>query len=108
MSSLVSVRDFAGCGDVAWKDGAEVDRESGMEGDSTGNFRVFCRVKVRTGDEHGEPVNRDGRSNAHRQSIEKVRSPANGFRPGMWRGRLLSLFESMQDLRKGGNHVGVP
>ena len=37
VSSLVPIRDFANRGNVAWKDGAEMDGESGMERDPAGN-----------------------------------------------------------------------
>ena len=54
MSSLVSIRNPANRGNVAWKDGTEMNRESGMECDPAGDFRAFRRVKVWTCHEHGE------------------------------------------------------
>ena len=83
MSILISIQRLADHGNVTWEDGTEVYRESGMERDSTGDLRAFLGVEVRAGHEHGEPVDRDGRGNTYRQSIEEVRSPVNGFRPGV-------------------------
>ena len=65
MSSLVSVRDLADRGDVAWKYGAKVDGESGMERDSSGEVRAFRGVKIGACHEHSEPVDCNARGNAN-------------------------------------------